>query len=86
MRPSAKRRRVCFVTGSRAEFGLMQSVLLAIEAHPRLKLQLVVTGMHLDSSRGLSVREIRRAGFRIDATVRWPTKRGDPVETARLTG
>lgn len=44
--------RICFVTGTRAEFGLMRTTLQAIAAHPALKLQIVVTGMHLDPRHG----------------------------------
>jgi GDP/UDP-N,N'-diacetylbacillosamine 2-epimerase (hydrolysing) len=62
-RESSQRRRVCFVTGTRAEFGLMQSVLRAIEVHPQLELQFIVTGMHLDRRHGRSVDQIRRAGW-----------------------
>src|SRR5262245_55036905 len=59
----AEPRRVCFVTGTRAEFGLMKNVLRAIRAHPKLQLQLVVTGMHFDRSRGYSVNEIKSGGW-----------------------
>jgi UDP-N-acetylglucosamine 2-epimerase len=46
------RRRICFVTGTRAEYGLMRSTLRAIAAHPNVQLQIVATGMHLDRRRG----------------------------------
>ena len=70
--PREQRRRVCFVTGTRAEFGLMRSTLEAIRAHAKLKLQLVVTGMHLDPTRGGSVDQIRAKGWTIDRVVPWP--------------
>jgi hypothetical protein len=53
--------RVCFVTGTRAEFGLMRSTLRAIAAHPKLQLQIIATGMHLDRRHGDGLKEIRRA-------------------------
>jgi GDP/UDP-N,N'-diacetylbacillosamine 2-epimerase (hydrolysing) len=56
-------RRICFVTGTRAEFGLMRSTLSAIEAHPRLQLQLIVTGMHLDRRHGRTVDVVRAEGW-----------------------
>ena len=40
-------RRVAVVTGTRAEYGLLTSTLAAVKRHPSLKLQLIVTGMHL---------------------------------------
>jgi UDP-hydrolysing UDP-N-acetyl-D-glucosamine 2-epimerase len=67
-----ERRRVCFVTGTRAEFGLMESTLRAIADHPKLQLQIIVTGMHLDRRRGNSRSEI---GFKIDRIIRWRATR-----------
>jgi UDP-hydrolysing UDP-N-acetyl-D-glucosamine 2-epimerase len=60
----------------------MRTTLRAIEDHPRLALQLIVTGMHLDRSRGASIREIRREGWRIDATVPWPASDSQTATTA----
>ena len=80
-----RRRNICFVTGTRAEFGLMSSTLAAIRAHPSLRLQLVVTGMHLDRAHGRSVDLIRRDGWHVDATVPW-ARAGTPAGTARSTG
>lgn len=73
MRPP---RRVCFVTGTRAEFGLMRTTLAAIRDHPGLTLQIVATGMHLSAAHGRTVRDIRADGWTVDATVPWPTAVG----------
>ena len=83
--PRDQRRRVCFVTGTRAEFGLMRSTLAAIRAHPKHELQLIVTGMHLDRSRGGSVELIRTGGWTIDRLVRWPAPRSE-TDNAIRTG
>jgi len=64
------RRRIAVVTGTRAEYGLLTSAMRAIQAHRRLELQLVVTGMHLLRKFGSTVRDIERDGWRIDARVR----------------
>jgi GDP/UDP-N,N'-diacetylbacillosamine 2-epimerase (hydrolysing) len=66
-----KRRRICFVTGTRAEFGLMRPVLTAIQQSKKLQLQIVVTGMHLDPRHGQSLRRVGDEGWRIDAVVPW---------------
>jgi GDP/UDP-N,N'-diacetylbacillosamine 2-epimerase (hydrolysing) len=71
--PIAKQKRICFVTGTRAEFGLMQSVLHAIENSKNLKLQIVVTGMHLDPKHGKSISRII-AGWKVNAVVPWQGK------------
>lgn len=78
------RRRICFVTGTRAEFGLMQTTLLAIAAHPKLHLQIVVTGMHLDRRHGESAKQIEDK-WKIDATVPW-SKSDAPTDRAAATG
>ena len=87
---NAGRLRVCFVTGTRAEFGLMRTTLAAIRAHPELQLQIVCTGMHLDPSHGRSIDAIRADGWEVDAVVPWQ-KRGRcngvcPAANAAATG
>ena len=77
-------RRVCFVTGTRAEFGLMRSTLQAIRDHPSLALQIIVTGMHLSARHGRTVRSIRSEGWKVDATVPWPAL--DEKQSAVQTG
>jgi UDP-hydrolysing UDP-N-acetyl-D-glucosamine 2-epimerase len=79
-RRSAKRRRVCFVTGTRAEFGLTQKTLRAIATHPKLQLQVIATGMHLDRRRGGSIREIE---FPIDRVVPWRSSDSVAAATGR---
>ena len=80
-------RRVCFVTGTRAEFGLMQPVLRAMADDPALSLQLLVTGMHLDRAHGDGLGAIRGSGWHIDGVVPWRSGSGrDRATTARNTG
>ena len=64
-------RSICFVTGTRAEYGLMRSTLAAVRDHPGLRLQIVVTGMHLSARHGRTVNTIRDDGWTVDATVPW---------------
>jgi UDP-hydrolysing UDP-N-acetyl-D-glucosamine 2-epimerase len=80
-----RQRRICFVTGTRAEFGLMRTVLEAIAAHPRLELQIVVTGMHLDRQRGYTLAQVRGQGWPISGIVPWPAREGQ-ASTAAATG
>lgn len=62
-------RKVCVVTGSRAEFGLLRQLLLELRDFEDLDLQLVATGMHLSPEFGLTFQEILDDGFAIDAKV-----------------
>jgi GDP/UDP-N,N'-diacetylbacillosamine 2-epimerase (hydrolysing) len=63
------KRRICYLTGTRADFGLMTSTLHSIVADPRLELRLLVTGMHLSARHGGTVAEIDAEGFDIAARV-----------------
>jgi UDP-hydrolysing UDP-N-acetyl-D-glucosamine 2-epimerase len=58
-------RKICVVTGSRAEYGLLYWVLHDLRAEPAFEISLVVTGMHLAPEFGLTVREIEKDGFQI---------------------
>ncbi|MAM86468.1 MAG: UDP-N-acetylglucosamine 2-epimerase (hydrolyzing) [unclassified Hahellaceae] len=62
-------RKVCVVTGTRAEFGLLRWLMGEIQIHPQLELQVIATGMHLSPEFGSTYREIEEAGFEIDARV-----------------
>lgn len=62
-------RRIAAITGTRAEYGIIRSVLAAMQDHPELELELLVTGMHLCHEYGHTIDEIRTDGFSVDATV-----------------
>lgn len=58
-------RSIAVITGSRADYGVLQPVLSSIHADPKLRLQLIVTGAHLNPAFGMTVREIERDGLPI---------------------
>lgn len=60
--------RVCVVTGTRAEYGLLKPVMQEIRAAD-LELRLIVAGMHLSYEFGNTVTEIEQDGFAIDAYI-----------------
>lgn len=62
-------RKVCVVTGTRAEFGLLRWLMQEIQHEPDLELQVLATGMHLSPEFGLTYQEIEQAGFVINAKV-----------------
>ncbi len=62
-------RKICVITGSRAEYGLMKPLIQALHNHRHVHLQIVVTGAHLSRDFGLTYREIIKDGFTIDAKV-----------------
>lgn len=79
-------RKICVVTGSRAEYGLLYGLLKGIEADPRLRLQLAVTGTHLSPEFGLTVREIEVDGFVPDARIDMLVSADSPVGIAKSIG
>jgi len=62
------KRRVCVVTGTRAEYGLLYWLMKEIENDNNLELQLIVTGMHLSPEFGLTYKEIEK-NFKIDKKI-----------------
>ncbi|KRB51002.1 UDP-N-acetyl glucosamine 2-epimerase [Rhizobium sp. Root708] len=62
-------KKICVITGSRAEFGLLRLLMQAIQQSPVMTLQVVATGAHLSPEFGLTYREIEAAGFHIDRKV-----------------
>jgi GDP/UDP-N,N'-diacetylbacillosamine 2-epimerase (hydrolysing) len=58
-------KKICVLTGSRAEYGLLKPIMLAIQNHSGLRLSLIVTGMHLSKEHGYTVNEIIKDGFEV---------------------
>jgi len=79
-------RKVCVVTGSRAEYGLLYPVLKEIKRHQELSLQLVVTTMHLSSDFGLTYRYIEEDGFKIDEKIHSLSKFDSSDSMAKSSG
>jgi GDP/UDP-N,N'-diacetylbacillosamine 2-epimerase (hydrolysing) len=65
----AKKKKICVVTGSRAEYGILKSVMQEIQKSKNIELALVASGMHLSKAYGETIKEIQKDGFTVDATV-----------------
>lgn len=63
------KRKICVVTGTRAEYGLLYWLMKEIEEDPDLQLQIVATGMHLSPEFGSTFQIIEEDGFTIDEKV-----------------
>ncbi len=61
--------KICVVTGTRAEYGLLRWVMDGIRRSAVLELQLLATGMHLSPEFGLTVEAIEADGFHVDKKV-----------------
>ena len=62
-------RKICIVTGSRAEYGILHGLMKAIKDDPELQLQIIATNQHLSKSQGETYKEIEGDGFTIDYKV-----------------
>lgn len=76
-------RKICVVTGTRAEYGLLRWLMAGIAAAPDLSLQIIATGMHLSPEFGLTYREIEGDGFLIDRKVEMLLSSDTPVGVAK---
>lgn len=72
-------KKICVVTGGRADYGLLKNVIVEIKSSSKLKLQLAVTGMHLSKKYGFTVLEIKKDNFKIDAKVKMTLKSDSPI-------
>jgi UDP-hydrolysing UDP-N-acetyl-D-glucosamine 2-epimerase len=79
-------RKICVVTGTRAEYGLLYWVIEGIRQTPGLELQIIACGMHLAPEFGLTYREIEADGFQIDAKVDMLLSSDTPTGVAKSMG
>lgn len=63
------KRKICVITGTRAEYGLLRWLMEEIKTSPELELQVLVTGMHLSPEFGLTWQDIERDNFHINRKV-----------------
>lgn len=80
------KRKICVITGTRAEYGLLRWVMQGIQDDSGLTLQIIATGTHLSPEFGLTFREIEQDGFQIDRKVEMLTSSDTPVGIAKSMG
>ncbi len=79
-------RKICVITGSRADYGLLYWLLKEIQVDPDLQLQIVVTGMHLSPEFGLTWQQIVADGFSIARKVEMLLSSDTPVGISKAMG
>jgi GDP/UDP-N,N'-diacetylbacillosamine 2-epimerase (hydrolysing) len=79
-------KKICVVTGSRAEYGLLRWVMEGIRNSQKLELHVIATGMHLSQEFGLTYREIEKDGFRIDRKVEMLLSSDTPIGITKSMG
>ena len=81
-----KKRKICVVTGTRAEYGLLYRLMKLIDKDPKLELQIIATGMHLSSEFGLTYKEIEKDGFIINRKIEMLLSADSPSAISKSTG
>lgn len=79
-------RKICVITGTRADYGLLRWVMQGIKDDVDLNLQIIATGMHLSPEFGLTYKVIEADGFEITSKVKMLTSSDTPVGIAKSMG
>lgn len=79
-------RKICVVTGSRAEYGLLSGLMSALKLDPDIQLQIIATNMHLSPEFGLTYMEIEKDGFVIDKKIEMLLSSDTPNGTTKSVG
>ncbi len=80
------RRRICVITGTRAEYGVLHWLMRGMRADPRFNLQILATGAHLSPEFGLTYKAIEADGFVIDRKIEVLMSSDTPVGTSKGVG
>lgn len=78
----SKFKKICVVTGSRAEYGLLKNLILLIKKDKLFKLQLLVTGSHLSKYHGLTLRYLKDDKLEIDEKINLSLNHDDTFSVA----
>lgn len=78
--------KIAVFTGTRAEYGLLSSLLKEIQHDHEVELQLLVTGMHLSPEFGLTYQQIEKDGFHIDEKIEILLSSDSPIGVAKSVG
>lgn len=81
-----KKRKICVITGTRAEYGLLSMLMKSIKDDPNLELSIIATGSHLSPEFGLTYKEIEKDGFHINKKIEMVLSADTPSSIAKSTG
>lgn len=80
------KRKICIVTGTRAEYGIMSRLMHTLKDDDRVNLQIIATNMHLSPEFGMTINEIEADGFKIDKKVEMLLSSDTPTGTVKSMG
>jgi GDP/UDP-N,N'-diacetylbacillosamine 2-epimerase (hydrolysing) len=73
-------RKICFITGSRAEYGLLRKLIIASQQDKLINMQVIVTGSHLSKKHGHTYKEIEKDHIQISSKVNLNFKGDSPED------
>lgn len=79
-------KKVCIITGTRAEYGLLKPLIKGVSEEKEFELQLVVTGMHLSPEFGLTYKEIENDGYKINEKIEIILSSDTPIGISKSMG
>ena len=79
-------KKICVVTGTRAEYGLLKELITQIDEDKEFELQLIVTGMHLSPEFGFTYKEIEKDGFLISDKIEILMSSDTDIGISKSTG
>jgi len=79
-------RKICIISGTRAEYGLLYWLIKEIQEDADLELQIIATGMHLSPEFGLTYRQIEKDGIKIDKKIEMLLSSDTPVGISKSMG
>ena len=82
----SERRKICVVTGTRAEYGILSNLMKHLHTDERVELQIIATNMHLSPEFGMTVHEIEADGFTVDKKVEMLLSSDTAVGTVKSMG
>ena len=65
-------KKICFITGSRADYGILHYLMKKFHHDKKTKLQIIATNMHTSKKYGLTYKEILKDGFKINYKIKLP--------------
>ena len=76
--------KICVVSSSRADYGILKNLMLEFVSSNNFELQLIVTGSHLSYQHGYTIKEILSDGIKVDHKVRIINKTDVPIDIANI--
>ena len=81
-----KKMKICIITGTRADYGLLRWLMKSVREDSKFELQIIATGMHLSSEFGLTYQEIEKDGLRINYKIEMLLSSDTPSAISKSTG